>query len=545
MKRFSYCVKRFAQRYLVIILMFLCSCFPLFAEAVRRPGDSSYKSTADQTAFLYVDSSVSGASVYLNGTYKGTTPLKISSLKPGSYTVRTSLKHYSEFSASVRVRPGHNSVFAYMEKISGYLHLDSVPSGAEVYCAGERVYGNNIELDEGRHTVKVRKFGMKEFKSSVYVTRRSTTRLTIAMEKAPFEITDFRVSKSSFNPRNPGDLGNVDVHYSVTAPESGVIAFRNAGGNIIFQKDVDFYTWDGSFSWIGTDFSDYIVDDGIYTLTLYAGGLERECSVEVDSGIVYPLLSITPGGLGIGGLTSAELSPRGAFQIEGNAGVSFRTVGEPEGFYSVPIHVALAWTVSRYVELSTSVDVSIIPEKTSVNGSFAIKAGDSVTFPNDASLLYAFFARIGFRSSPVMYPYGCDSGSGLGAGVSVGYKTENFYLGAQSSIIFRPVVGLVSNGSDTMWKNGIMVRRIWRNASLGAYGSINSCFGEYEFKTKDVVHKDSFAGWFRSFDTGIEGAVYLGNTSAAFTARAGFVYFPQGERGTMYPQFSLGIIGIL
>lgn len=69
----------------------------------------SFEVTTDQLGTIDLTSSPSGASVYVDSTYKGTSPCIIPSLAVGSHTVKLILTGYSDWSRSVKVTNGGNT----------------------------------------------------------------------------------------------------------------------------------------------------------------------------------------------------------------------------------------------------------------------------------------------------------------------------------------------------------------------------------------------------------------------------------------------------
>jgi len=69
----------------------------------------SFEVTTDQVGTIDLSSSPSGASVYVDSTYKGTSPCIIPDLAVGSHTVKLILDGYSSWSKSVKVTNGGNT----------------------------------------------------------------------------------------------------------------------------------------------------------------------------------------------------------------------------------------------------------------------------------------------------------------------------------------------------------------------------------------------------------------------------------------------------
>lgn len=237
-------------------------------------------------ATLYVYANVSNASVYLDGSYKGTTPLTINDVEPGYHTVKVTKTHYSNWETQSERLYANRSYTcdASLEKISGYLNVSTTPSSASVYCDGSSISKYNEEIDEGYHTIKARAFGYYDKSESVTIVRNQTTYHSMTLDACPFKITSFNVDKPSFNPSNSKRLNSVTFKISVTAPEEGNLVIMNAGGKTVATWKGNFTTWDTNVEWDGK-VDGKPVDEGVYTAKITAGGYYATATVTVDKSI--------------------------------------------------------------------------------------------------------------------------------------------------------------------------------------------------------------------------------------------------------------------
>ncbi len=133
------------------------------------------------TGTLDVSSSPSGAKVYIDGAYRGRTPLTIG-LNPGAHDVELRLPGYQPYRVRVQVRAGQTSrVSPRLVRVvsTGTLSVDSSPQGAEVYVAGA-FRGRtplNVSLDEGTYDVELRLPGYETYRARVQVRSGQTSRL--------------------------------------------------------------------------------------------------------------------------------------------------------------------------------------------------------------------------------------------------------------------------------------------------------------------------------------------------------------------------------
>lgn len=78
------------------------SIFPVIARMKTKPNTS----VPDSTGELYIDSSPSGADVYLDGKYLGTTPMSLSDIPAGNHTVLLQMDDYTDWKGAVQVTGG-------------------------------------------------------------------------------------------------------------------------------------------------------------------------------------------------------------------------------------------------------------------------------------------------------------------------------------------------------------------------------------------------------------------------------------------------------
>ncbi len=150
-----------------------------------------------QPGSIVVNSNPSGAYVYMDATYKGTTPLTLSSVSAKDHVIELDLNGYYDWKTTVSVSPGVTSyVSAQMNPIPnqnpGYISVTSSPTGASVSVDGAYkgqtssaqalVVGS---LTAGSHTVALSLSGYQDYSTSVSVQSGVTTPVSIAMTPLP------------------------------------------------------------------------------------------------------------------------------------------------------------------------------------------------------------------------------------------------------------------------------------------------------------------------------------------------------------------------
>ena len=133
-----------------------------------------------------------GASLMVNGEYRGKTPLQISGLSPGNYAVTFSRFGFMELSTQVPVEQGKIAeVTVTLQPKTGTLAVNSTPPGARVLLDGAGAGLSPVVLaniSAGNHTVMLEKDG--------YVTAAQQVRIT-ADQVNPVEVTLDPVSVST------------------------------------------------------------------------------------------------------------------------------------------------------------------------------------------------------------------------------------------------------------------------------------------------------------------------------------------------------------
>ncbi|MBI3541354.1 MAG: PEGA domain-containing protein, partial [Deltaproteobacteria bacterium] len=88
---------------------------------------------------LQINSDPHGAQVFLNSELKGTTPLKISELSPGTLKLTLSKEGFLKKSMAVTLEPGESKSMGtiHLGKLYGEIAVDSYPPRADVYLDGQ------------------------------------------------------------------------------------------------------------------------------------------------------------------------------------------------------------------------------------------------------------------------------------------------------------------------------------------------------------------------------------------------------------------------
>ena len=168
--------------------------------------DVIYPSPVATTGSLSIGSSPSGASVYVDGTYKGVTPLIVSDLSPGSHQVRLARTGYYDYTRTVSVTSGGTTpVSATLSQVpavatTGSLSIGSSPSGASVYVDGTYKGVTPLivsDLSPGSHQVRLAMTGYYDYSPTLFVTAGETTPVSATLSQVPAAATTGSLSIGS------------------------------------------------------------------------------------------------------------------------------------------------------------------------------------------------------------------------------------------------------------------------------------------------------------------------------------------------------------
>lgn len=394
--------------------------------------------------------------VYLNGVYKGLTPISITGLEPGVYRLRLEKEGFLSTEKYISVSKGVSYSYYYeMSEIKGFVEVRGIPNSKEfmIFADGNRIYSPFFELPEGPHRIQIRSFGYEDFFVPVYVRRHRIKRISIKMQKAQFKITDFYASRKTINPEYSGSLGNCTLTAKVSAPGTGHLSVKNMLDQEVFYTVFPgFSTWEQNATWDGRDSSGNTVPSGKYTATFYAEGQTAVQEISVDRTMIFPLSDLTSGGTGNGFLTTASILPKGTKLLNFSvAPVS----GSKNGFYAAPVYIGFADSVFNQLELSCNLALWAGITDTPLLFSVAAKFADKTKNENHIfQFRYGAAARYGVCDASLFPDYGADSGCGLGLSGFMGLCSAKFCADISSEFIFGAETSNPLNG-DNSWKNGI------------------------------------------------------------------------------------------
>jgi hypothetical protein len=147
---------------------------------------------------LDIDSTPSGADVYLDGEIVGVTPVVLTDISPGEYTILIQKDGYEPFeNPTVMVSAGNTTqVAAILQEISssgtvGSLDISSIPSDADVYL-DDAFEGHTplriVNLEEGSYMLRIDKAGYDSWIQAITIVSGKIIFITAPLTPTPTTI---------------------------------------------------------------------------------------------------------------------------------------------------------------------------------------------------------------------------------------------------------------------------------------------------------------------------------------------------------------------
>jgi hypothetical protein len=410
------------------------------------------------------------AQIFINNEFVGTGSVLVTP-QPGTYQITVRRSGY--YAETVWTQYDENTLIFVpidLDEITGYLYVEMEPPGSIADASGRPISEGVTELQIGTYSLRVRKFGYEEWRGEGTILEKSTTRVSVSLEEAKFEIRDLGSSRNVFNPSNPGKLGTVRISFEVTSWGDGIFVVTDAGGNELYSRPLPVFTdWDQELEWDGKDNGGRRLDDGIYRIRIKGRGkkagetsdLERD--ITIDSSAVISYRSVMSGISGTLFSPLPQVLPEGSFQI--NAGII--------GHYSLrlgvgryPTFAAVRASLGERGELNLHGAIFVGPEDpmpytAGVGYKYAFSESELLAFAATGKLTY-----VANTSIDTLHNY-----TGLSVGVVSALMTKPLILTLSPEIVFSPysVIYPKSNQSESfhVWGYG-------RAGILADFGSLTA-----------------------------------------------------------------------
>jgi hypothetical protein len=183
---------------------------------------------------IYVESQPSGAEISFNGDYRGLSPITISEVWPGTYTITAEMNGYRTYSTTTSVSSGTRStVYCPLSPLNtpGALYVISSPTDSNIYI--DTVYKGRTpmtvsNLATGTHILEVDHSGYYDWKSTVDVPAGGTKTISATLNPMPTSSVGWIYVSSS-----PGGASvTLDGNAVGQTPYSGSLKLNNIGTGI-------------------------------------------------------------------------------------------------------------------------------------------------------------------------------------------------------------------------------------------------------------------------------------------------------------------------
>jgi len=233
----------------------------------RTDGGISIRLTPPTQAFSVV-SNPPGAEVYINGSYRGLTPLRIYAKKEGLYTIDLHKDGCLPLSDTVAYKGG-NVIYRYaLTQLYGNLLIGVEPQAASILFDSDKIRnGRATRVPAGVSELQISAFGYQTHREQVNVPADSLTERQIRLKKAAaFRISSVDLDRTFFDPSKPGPAGTIRVTIGVTTAGTSEARIVDAQNHVVYRLSLRFDSWTRQFRWNGRDSNGARLPDGVYTL---------------------------------------------------------------------------------------------------------------------------------------------------------------------------------------------------------------------------------------------------------------------------------------
>lgn len=208
----------------IVSAVFACGCVE--ESEVRYVEEPELRHVEEPKGSISITSDPSGASVYLDGTHRGTTPISLDNVVSGSHTIELTKSGYESKTLAVSLSVGGaENIRESLEPLTGSISISSDPSGANIYLdeASNGFTPKTIsDVQTGSHTIQLEKSGYESVMIATHVYTGETATV--------YETLTSKTGSISISSTPPGANIYLDGIYKGTTPTtiSGVLPGSHA-----------------------------------------------------------------------------------------------------------------------------------------------------------------------------------------------------------------------------------------------------------------------------------------------------------------------------
>ena len=487
---------------LALALIALARPLPLSGEAAPTtepatdfPGlrvETTRATDGSKIATMTVDTDVPKVEIYLDGTYKGHSPLVLKDIPPGIRQLTLKKDGFLSCRYTIECQPGETKkVYAELVRAEGTLAVRGAPANAEILIDGVARPGTTLALGEGVHTVTIRAFGFAERKEEARIVRGKETAIPGTLERVPFSISAPKALKAAFNPDNPETLGTAGISFTVSAPGEVTLRVLSAEGTKVRTLTIrDFASWRQTIAWDGRDDAGKALPDGVYTLELTGSGEPGDVpsvglaatqaqatppfrqTIRIDRSIAYPGSAPWRGVGAHGPVISGTLMPKGTLIVAADT-----------AFADGDFNPALSAIAGISDCLETALRIGVRADG-GTGADITVSGGVKAGLPNGlagGALKPAAFVR-----------YETDRGAALGGAADFGMGRYSAGISAEGA--YGDKDGYFNDPAFS-WDSGLALRCALGNLSLAAWGAVASARDGSDFGTPLMYDAGLSAQW--------------------------------------------------
>ena len=185
------------------------------------------------TKEVSITSNPTGADVYIDGVYKGVTPLK-TILSYGEHTIRFNREGYYQETQTIEVGDNMELVTEKLSQIVGKMKITSSPSGALVYIDGVKVGQTPFVKDDvlvGTHKIRIQKDGY-ESQNKTLIVKENLNNLDVTLIKVNSKTINIYSNPSGAKVKLDGvDVGYTPLTKTVSKGKHWVYVEKNGQRN--------------------------------------------------------------------------------------------------------------------------------------------------------------------------------------------------------------------------------------------------------------------------------------------------------------------------
>jgi len=181
---------------------------------------------------LRVNSAPTGAAVYMDDTYQGSTPLLLNNATPGSYNIRAEKKGFLSETRSIQLKPAKQLTLDFnliALEAEGSLSVNTNPAGAKVSVLGfQQPYSPEMKIPAGKYSVEVTKHGFYPEIAKVEIRENEDMFLNITLKRQVSIATPDNQELEPYNtdlkkPDSPIPSGSSSVPSYIEADKKKVV----------------------------------------------------------------------------------------------------------------------------------------------------------------------------------------------------------------------------------------------------------------------------------------------------------------------------------